>query len=111
MRRGTVLAIGLLCLSAVAKATADNTADRPNFVIILTDDQGYQDLRCFGSPNIKTPRIDRMAAEGQRLTSFYAAAPVCTPSRAGLMTGCYPKRVDMATGSHFGGRLGSGLDI
>ena len=75
---------------------------KPNFVVIFTDDQGYGDLSCFGGKHVSTPRIDRMAAEGSRLTSFYVAAPVCTPSRAALMTGCYPKRIDMATGSNFG---------
>jgi arylsulfatase A-like enzyme len=66
---------------------------KPNFVIIYTDDQGYQDLGCFGSPNIKTPHIDQMATEGMRFTDFYSAASVCTPSRAALLTGCYPARV------------------
>lgn len=75
--------------------------DRPNFVVIFTDDQGYGDLGCFGSKQVATPNIDRLAAEGSKLTSFYVAAPVCTPSRAALMTGCYPKRVNMATGSNF----------
>ena len=75
---------------------------RPNFVVIFTDDQGYGDLSCFGGGHVSTPRIDQMAAEGSRLTSFYVAAPVCTPSRAALMTGCYPKRIDMAMGSDFG---------
>ncbi|MEJ6567761.1 MAG: sulfatase [Akkermansiaceae bacterium] len=75
---------------------------KPNFVIIFTDDQGYGDLSCYGGKHIDTPRIDQMAKEGARLTSFYVAAPVCTPSRAGLMTGCYPKRINMATGSNFG---------
>jgi arylsulfatase A-like enzyme len=75
---------------------------RPNFVIIFTDDQGYGDLGCYGAKHVSTPRIDQMAAEGAKLTSFYVAAPVCTPSRAALMTGCYPKRVGMATGSNFG---------
>lgn len=74
----------------------------PNVVLIFTDDQGYGDLGCFGGKHVSTPRIDQMAAEGSRLTSFYVAAPVCTPSRAALMTGCYPKRIDMATGSNFG---------
>lgn len=72
-----------LCVSAVAS--------KPNFIIIFTDDQGYQDLGCFGSPDIKTPRIDRMADEGMRFTSFYAQT-VCGPSRGALMTGCYPIR-------------------
>ncbi len=77
------------------------SAPKPNFVIIFTDDQGYGDLSCFGGKHVSTPRIDQMAAEGAKLTSFYVAAPVCTPSRAALMTGCYPKRVDMASGSDF----------
>ncbi len=74
----------------------------PNFIIIFTDDQGYADLGCFGGNHVKTPHIDQMAAEGLKLTSFYVAAAVCTPSRAALMTGCYPRRIDMATGSDFG---------
>ena len=74
---------------------------RPNFVVIFTDDQGYADLSCFGGTHVSTPRIDQMAAEGARLTSFYVAQPLCTPSRAALMTGCYPKRIDMAVGHDF----------
>lgn len=64
---------------------------RPNFVIVFADDQGYQDLGCYGSPDILTPRIDAMASEGIRFTSFYAQT-VCGPSRDALMTGCYPMR-------------------
>jgi arylsulfatase A-like enzyme len=67
--------------------------DKPNIIVIFADDQGYQDLGVFGSPNIKTPNVDRMAGEGMRFTDFYSAASVCTPSRAALMTGCYPERV------------------
>lgn len=74
---------------------------KPNFVIIFTDDQGYADLGCFGGEHVKTPRIDKMAAEGAKLTSFYVAAAVCTPSRAALMTGSYPRRNDMAVGTDF----------
>ena len=61
----------------------------------MTDDQGYQDLGCYGSPEIKTPRLDQMAQEGMRFTSFYAQT-VCGPARAALMTGCYPMRVQRA---------------
>jgi len=64
-----------------------------NFIIIFMDDQGYQDVGCFGSPNIETPNLDKMAAEGMKFTDFYSAASVCSPSRAALMTGCYPPRV------------------
>ena len=77
-------------------ATFASAAERPpNVVLILTDDQGYADLGCYGSFKIKTPRIDQMAAEGVRFTDFYASANVCTPSRAGLLTGCYPQRIGM----------------
>ena len=74
---------------------------RPNVVLIFTDDQGYQDLGCFGSPKIKTPNLDSLAAEGRKFTSFYVASPVCTPSRAALLTGCYPKRVGLERGVLF----------
>ena len=69
------------------------SAKPPNFVLIFTDDQGYQDIGCFGSPLIKTPNLDEMAAEGRRFIDFYSANSVCSPSRAALMTGCYPTRV------------------
>jgi arylsulfatase A-like enzyme len=74
-------------------------AAKPNVVIIFIDDMGYGDIGPFGSTVNDTPHLDRMAAEGMRLTSFYVAAPVCTPSRAALMTGCYPRRVGLARGS------------
>lgn len=70
-------------------------AESPNFIIIFTDDQGYEDIGCFGSPKIKTPHLDRMAAEGRKFTSFYSANSVCSPSRAALMTGSYPTRVSI----------------
>lgn len=80
-----------LGLPAAPKAATD-AEPRPNFVIFFTDDQGYHDAGCFGSPLIETPNFDRMAAEGLKLTSFYVQ-PVCGVSRAALMTGCYPVRV------------------
>lgn len=70
-------------------------ADKPNIVILFADDLGYGDLGCYGSPTIRTPHLDRMAAEGLRFTDFYSAAEVCTPSRAALQTGRYPIRSGM----------------
>ena len=64
--------------------------DRPNVIIILTDDQGYGDLGCMGAADLQTPYLDALAAKGVRFTSMYAASPVCSPSRAGLLTGRYP---------------------
>ncbi len=84
--RLTCLALLSITLSAIA-------ADRPNIVIIFNDDQGYQDLGCYGSPDIKTPNVDQLAKEGMRFTDFYVASPVCSASRAALLTGCYPYRV------------------
>lgn len=71
--------------------------ESPNIVVIFCDDLGYGDLSCFGHPTIKTPNLDRMAAEGVRLTQFYSASPVCTPSRAALMTGRLPIRSGMCS--------------
>jgi arylsulfatase A-like enzyme len=68
------------------------SAHPPNFVLIFTDDLGYNDLSCYGSALIQTPRLDTMAREGVRFTQFYAQ-PVCGPSRAALLTGCYPPRI------------------
>lgn len=77
---------------AVFSAKIRAAESQPNIILIFTDDQGYQDLGCFGSTTIKTPNLDRMATEGLRLTNFYAQ-PVCGVSRAALMTGSYPIRV------------------
>src|SRR4051812_42024972 len=72
--------------------TAQQGAKPPNVVLIYCDDLGYGDLGCYGS-KIRTPNIDRLATEGVRLTNFYSANPVCSPSRAALLTGRYPTRV------------------
>lgn len=85
----------ILLLVFLVSGLVASAADKPNFIIIFTDDQGYGDLGCFGSTKIKTPHIDRLAKEGRKFTNFMVASPVCTPSRAALLTGCYPKRVSM----------------
>ncbi|MEX0320965.1 MAG: alpha/beta fold hydrolase [Puniceicoccaceae bacterium] len=66
---------------------------KPNVLFVFVDDQGYYDLSCYGATEVKTTRIDRLAEEGVRFTDYYSAAPICSPSRAGLLTGCYPRRV------------------
>jgi arylsulfatase A-like enzyme len=86
----------LIAPSGGTQMLASNVgAIRPNIIIIFTDDLGYGDLGCYGHSTIRTPHLDRMAREGLRFTDFYAAAPVCTPSRAALLTGCYAVRSGM----------------
>ena len=96
LHRSLTLA-GVLLSLFLPRHIKSNAAEpsRPNFIIIFTDDQGYQDVGCFGSPNIKTPNLDRMAREGMRFTDFYVGQPVCTASRAALLTGCYPNRIGL----------------
>ena len=73
----------------------DKAKETPNIVIMLMDNMGYGDAGCYGSQTHRTPYLDQMAQEGVRLTSFYSSSGVCTPSRASLMTGCYPRRINM----------------
>lgn len=95
MRRSLVA--GLLLLLAVGAVSARSASAAPgtppNIVLILTDDQGWGDLGCQGAQGFKTPNLDRLASEGTRFTSFYAAQPVCSASRTALLTGCYPNRL------------------
>ncbi|MCP4642848.1 MAG: sulfatase [bacterium] len=84
-----------VAFSGRAHAAERDPLDRPNVIVIFADDQGYQDAGCYGATTFETPNLDRMAAEGVRFTDFYSAAPTCTPSRAALMTGCYPNRVGL----------------
>ena len=95
-RRELILTIALALLGALpCGARGSPSEPPPNVVIIFADDLGYGDLGCYGHPTIPTPNLDRMAAEGQRFTDFYSAAPVCTPSRAALLTGRLPIRSGM----------------
>lgn len=83
------------CASSNEKSGVSPDSRPPNFIVIFTDDQGYGDLGVYGHPTIKTPNLDRMAFEGQKWTQFYVSANVCTPSRAGLLTGRYAIRSGM----------------
>ena len=78
-----------------AQAMAQAAERKPNIIVVFCDDLGYADIGPFGSKLHATPVLDQMAREGMRLTDFYSTCPVCTPSRASLMTGCYPRRVNM----------------
>src|SRR6476646_9946114 len=85
----------LLTWLALLVFPAAAAAERPNVVIILMDDLGRNDLGCYGSTYHRTPNIDRLAASGLRFTDAYAACPVCSPTRAALMTGKYPARLHL----------------
>ncbi|MCL4206579.1 MAG: sulfatase [Pirellulaceae bacterium] len=100
--RGVVAAVVLLAAAGHPSAPA---AERPNFIVIFCDNLGYGDVACFGPTKHRTPHLDRMAEEGLKLTSFYATSGVCTPSRASLITGCYPRRVGLHVNSQGGAVL------
>jgi len=82
-------------ICGASSADQDSQTKHPNFIVCFADDMGYGDLSSYGHPTIRTPHLDRMAEEGIRLTSFYAVAPFCTPSRVGLLTGRYPIRTGL----------------
>lgn len=79
-------------------ATFAQTDRKPNVIVIMADDLGYQDLGCFGHPSIQTPVLDKLAKDGMRLTNFHSGATVCTPSRMALLTGAYPVRLGWTQG-------------
>ena len=85
----------LAALGVSCGETEPEESGPPNMVILFADDLGYGDLSCYGHPTIRTPNLDRLAQGGIRLTSFYVAAPACSPSRAALLTGRYPLRTGM----------------
>src|SRR5579871_5842778 len=96
-RIATVIALTALAFTTplVASAANDGAKPKPNLVLILVDDMGYGDVEPFNPHCLnRTPNVARMASQGMKLTSFYAA-PVCTPSRAQILTGCYAKRVSL----------------
>lgn len=92
-------AVAGAAVAAASGRISDAAAgSRPNIIVMLADDLGYGDLGCFGGARIRTPHLDKMAREGARLTEFFSSANVCTPSRAGLLTGRYPVRTGLSVG-------------
>src|SRR4030095_13330655 len=98
------VAVVLLSLIVPVVLAAQRAAQqRPNFLFILADDLGQHQLGCYGSKYYETPSIDRLAAQGMKFTRAYSAAPICSPTRASLMTGKYPARMrvtDLIPGSN-----------
>ncbi|MFT6275725.1 MAG: arylsulfatase A-like enzyme, partial [Halioglobus sp.] len=88
-----VFSLGVAATAGADSLVVPDAAVAPNIIVILADDLGYGDLSSFGAQGIKTPHIDQLAADGLKFTQFYSASPVCTPSRAGLLTGRYPARL------------------
>lgn len=99
----SVILIATIAALPTFSVAAEPAPRPPNVVILLADDLGYGDLACYGCPDIRTPNLDRMAAEGARFTGAYAAAPVCSPTRVALLTGQYPQRQGNAFEAYLGG--------
>jgi len=94
---GLMLACVVLVISVGFKPKPHTAAQRPNIIIILTDDMGFSDVGCFGGNFVPTPNIDRIAASGRKFTQYYSAAPICSPSRVGMLTGMNPARWNFST--------------
>ncbi|MHC5023117.1 MAG: sulfatase family protein [Planctomycetota bacterium] len=104
---GRAIVLGMLVSMLAGRGLASmDPPEPPNVVIIFADDLGYGDLGVYGATEIQTPHLDRMAAEGMRLTSFYVAQPVCSASRCALLTGCYPNRLGITGALGPGSRRG-----
>lgn len=102
MKQRTSLPIITLILTTVCLLSGAIAAERPNVILAMADDMGWMDLSCYGNDRVATPHIDRLAKEGIKMTQFYAASAVCTPTRASVLTGKYPLRFDIK--HHFNDR-------
>lgn len=101
------LALAIVCLvPLIASAAKAARPERPNIILIFTDDQGYGDIGCYGAEGFKTPNLDQMASEGVRFTDFYSNCPVCSGSRTALMTGCHFQRLSIPAVMFPGNRNG-----
>jgi N-acetylgalactosamine-6-sulfatase len=104
MKHAIRIAAAFLLAAISSSHAADPAATKPNIILFVADDLGYRDLSCFGSPAVKTPHIDKIAAGGTKLTHFYTAGAVCSPTRASILTGRYPARIGIL--QHFNDRDG-----
>ncbi len=86
----------LFAITLFVSCQTDQKEKLPNIVLVFTDDQGYGDVGCYGATGYQTPHLDKMASQGMKFTNFYSAQPVCSASRAGLLTGCYPNRIGIS---------------
>ncbi|MDJ1484117.1 sulfatase-like hydrolase/transferase [Cytophagaceae bacterium YF14B1] len=108
MKKRVTVCIGILLtiVSSIHLFAQTKSVDRPNVIVIYSDDQGTLDLNSYGAKDLKTPNLDKLASDGTRFSNFYSASPICSPSRASLLTGRYPQRaglVDNASGSYGNG--------
>jgi len=94
MMRNTIVIMMVLSIVALTRVHAQ---EKPNIILILTDDMGYSDIGCFGGNFVPTPNIDRIAERGVKFTQYYSAAPICSPSRTGILTGMYPAEWNFTT--------------
>ena len=109
IHQSTILLLAAALLGGVNAFAENGDSGKPNIIFILADDLGYGELGCYGGPDAKTPNLDRLANEGVRCTSGYSAFPVCSPSRAAILTGRYPARIGPSYEDYFGGGA-PGLD-
>src|ERR1700761_2016925 len=97
MKKRILPLVFIACVGALFLGYVPKAAKRPNVIVIYTDDQGYADVNIYGSKDLYTPNMDALAESGVRFMNFYAAAPICSPSRASLLTGRYPQRAGLPT--------------